>query len=201
MKNLLEAPFLYHLYQLIGGFEGGRKKMLQEVFSQYPKLVNVYDIGCGPGHISRFFPKNISYIGFDTNEVYINYAKQNFHQFGQFLCEPFSGSVARIYGQSDLIVMNGLLHHLDDESALDVLRQAKECLSKDGVVFTLDGCYTEKQNYISKFLLDHDRGEFVRNFEEYNNIFCSVFNKADIKLRSDLSLFPYTFITMLGVKN
>lgn len=199
MKNILKAAELYHIYQVAGGFFGARVKAFND-YLDFEKVHRIFDIGCGPGHIVRHIPKHIDYIGFDTAEEYIGYANKKFKGNRKFLCENFDKSTVDKYGQPDLILMNGVLHHMDDLTACAVLSDAAQVLPDHGTFFSLDGCFTENQNFISHYLLKHDRGEFVRTPDEYKKLVKSAFSTANIAIRSDLSWIPYTFAIVTASK-
>ena len=67
-------------------------------------------------------------------------------------------------------MMNGVLHHIADEELRETLANVRDALKSDGILFTLDGCYREGQSRIAKWLLDNDRGEFVRNRDGYDQV-------------------------------
>ena len=76
---------------------------------------------------------------------------------------------------------------------------ATSCRS-DGVLFTLDGCYREGQSRIAKWLLDNDRGEFVRDRDGYDQVLRRAFGKVKLAIRDDYSRVPYTFIIGVSQK-
>ena len=193
MKNILNNPKIYQAYQVLGGFHAARIK----AFNQYVDLNNVkriFDIGCGPGHFSETISKDIDYIGFDTDQNYIDYANKHFGGSARFFNRIFDKTAIREFGNPDLIIMNGVLHHLNDETFKIIASDAAASLNKNGILYTLDGCYTDNQNIITKFLLDNDRGGFVRNSSEYNSLLKESFNTIESDIRNDLSILPYTFI-------
>jgi SAM-dependent methyltransferase len=197
MKSILASPFLYHAYQVLGGFFNARVIILNDLLKRNKNIKTVIDIGCGPGHISTIFEK-IDYMGFDTNKAYINYANNRFNEYGKFYCEEFNDNLVENINKVDLIMLNGLLHHLDDKYAIELLKTASKALKEDGILVTLDGVYHKNQSKFAKYLLDNDRGKHVRTEEKYRLLMDTAFSTLNIDVREDLSRLPYTFIIMYG---
>jgi SAM-dependent methyltransferase len=174
MKALLSHPALYQAYQNAGGFFGARVKAIADYLTLRPGM-RVIDIGCGPGHILRHLPEDIEYTGFDIDEAYIAYARRSFGHLGTFHCRHFDAAAAREFAGADVVMMNGVL-------------------------FTLDGCYREGQSRIAKWLLDNDRGEFVRDRDGYDQVLRRAFGKVNLAIRDDYSRVPYTFIIGVSQK-
>jgi hypothetical protein len=66
------------------------------------------------------------------------------------------------------VMMNGLLHHLDDADAIELL---KMCAATDAVqrVVTNDTVYLPGEP-LNNIMARLDRGRFVRNIEGYRNL-------------------------------
>ena len=199
MKALLNHPALYQAYQNAGGFFGARVKAITDYLTLRPGM-NVIDIGCGPGYILRHLPPDINYIGFDIDQAYIDHARRSFGHLGKFLCRYFDAAAAREFAGADVVMMNGVLHHIADDELRGTLTNVRDVLKSDGVLFTLDGCYREGQSRIAKWLLDNDRGEFIRNRDGYDHLLSGAFAKVDIAIRDDYSRVPYTFIIGISRK-
>ena len=177
MKAILNHPALYQAYQNAGGFFGARIKAIADYLTLRPGM-RVIDIGCGPGHILRHLPDGIEYTGFDIDEAYIAYARRSFGHLGTFHCRHFDAAAAREFAGADVVMMNGVLHHIADDGLQATLADIRDVLRSDGVLFTLDGCYREGQSRIAKWLLDNDRGEFVRDRDGYDQVLRRAFGKV-----------------------
>jgi SAM-dependent methyltransferase len=199
MKAILSHPAIYQAYQNAGGFFGARVKAIADYLTLRPGM-RVIDIGCGPGHILRHLPDGIEYTGFDIDEAYIAYAQRAFGHLGTFHCRHFDAAAAREFAGADVVMMNGVLHHIADNDLQATLSDIRDVLKNDGVLFTLDGCYREGQSRIAKWLLDNDRGEFVRDRDGYDQVLRRAFGKVDLAIRDDYSRVPYTFIIGISKK-
>ena len=182
MKAILSHPALYQAYQNAGGFFGARIKAIADYLTLRPGM-RVIDIGCGPGHILRHLPEGIDYTGFDIDEAYIAYARRSFGHLGTFHCRHFDATAAREFAGADVVMMNGVLHHIADDGLQATLADIRDVLRSDGVLFTLDGCYREGKSRIAKWLLDNDRGEFVRDRDGYDQVLRRAFGKVNLAIR------------------
>ena len=195
--HLLEAPQLYHLYQSLGGFLSARRKSLQQ-YVELSGVKRIFDIGCGPGHTVQYLPEGIDYIGFDTDRRYIEFATAKFGNRGKFLARHFDSTAANEFGRPDLIMMNGVLHHLDDQTAIEVLTNCSAALSSGGMFYALDPCLVPGQNPIARRLILGDRGKFVRTKEGYEALVRDAFARSEVIIRDDLAFAPYTFSITRG---
>jgi SAM-dependent methyltransferase len=199
MRAILNHPALYQAYQNAGGFFGARIKAISDYLTLRPGM-RVIDIGCGPGYVLRHLPVGIDYIGFDIDRSYIDHARRSFGHLGTFHCRYFDADAAREFAGADVVMMNGVLHHISDHELSETLTHVRDALKDDGVLFTLDGCYREGQSRIAKWLLDNDRGEFVRDQDGYDQALSGVFGNVRFAIRDDYSRVPYTFIIGLSRK-
>lgn len=199
MKGLLNSPSLYQAFQQAGGFFGARAKAIADYLPIHPNM-RVIDIGCGPGHILRYLPREIEYIGFDIDGSYITHAKKAFGSRGTFHSRYFDAAAANEFAPADIVMMNGVVHHIPDGELKTTLKNAYDALKNGGVLFTLDGCYSEGQSRFTKWLLNNDRGHFVRDRNGYVRALESIFESVDVIIRDDYSRVPYTFAIGVSVK-
>src|SRR5205823_7002829 len=90
----------------------------------------------------------------------------------------------------------GVLHHLDDKEAIDLFQVARAALKPGGKLITFDGCFCEGQSRIARYLLERDRGKFVRTAEAYVALARKAFENVEVTLRHDLLRLPYSHIIM-----
>lgn len=200
MKHLLSHPMMYQLYQELGGFFHARIAAIRDYLPMAPGT-RVIDIGCGPGHIVRHLPSGVDYVGLDIDPAIITYANAHFGQRGRFECRFFDAVAARELGPADVVMMNGVMHHIPDAALVEMLLHVREALGPDGVLFTLDGCYVPGQSRLDRWLLDNDRGAHVRDEGGYRSVLASVFAQVDMHIRDDYARLPYTFALGLARKH
>ncbi len=195
MKWLLNHPSLYMFYQTIIGAKRARRRCVE----QYVRPVagqRVLDVGCGPGYVIEYLPQ-VDYVGLDIDAQYIEYAQRRYGDAGEFHCVELTDQNADSFGEFDVVMLNGVVHHLDDQQTVDLLKLLRSCLTPGGRVVTLDGCYRDKMSPISRYLLRHDRGEHVRTEDQYVSLAKQAFPELDVHLHDDLFFIPYDLIIMV----
>jgi SAM-dependent methyltransferase len=127
----------------------------------------VLDVGCGPGTNSLFF-EDKDYLGLDINESYIKQARRRFDR-------PFEVADVCTYeaepeNRFDFILLNSLLHHIDDQHTDRILQQLSKQLTSDGHVHILDLVLPAERS-IARSLALSDRGDHPRPLKDWQPIF------------------------------
>lgn len=200
MKQVLKHPAIYQLYQELGGFFGARVKAIRQ-YLPIQSGARIIDIGCGPGYIVRHLPQDIDYIGLDIDEPSIAYARARFGNRARFDTRFFDAAAVDDLGPVDIVMMNGVMHHIGDDDLAATLGHVKAALKPGGVLFTLDGAYVPGQSRIDKWLLDNDRGVHVRDAAGYRALLDGTFGDVAMHVRNDLSRLPYTFAIGIARKS
>ncbi|MEW6675094.1 MAG: class I SAM-dependent methyltransferase [Nitrospirota bacterium] len=195
IPNILINAGIYRLSQYIIGAKKARSFYVRKYIC--PRIGDkVLDIGCGIGDILEFLPHDVEYTGFDINQKYINYAIKKYSDRGSFLCKKVSKDAINSLSTFDIVMANGVLHHLTDDEAIELFKLAKTALKPSGRLITLDGCYTKEQSLLARFILSIDRGKHVRSQKDYLKLASKVFPNIKIDIRDDLLTIPYTHIIM-----
>lgn len=155
----------------------------------------VLDIGCGPGDILGYFP-SVNYIGFDTNAEYIQAARKRFGQRGSFHQQAITRELVGSFSNCDLVMANGLLHHLGDNECLALFELAHAALKNGGRLITLDGVFAPHQSRLARYLVSRDRGRFVRTEREYVALGQQVFANIKPHILNGQLRIPYTHLVM-----
>jgi SAM-dependent methyltransferase len=187
--DILDIPKIYNGLQMIVGAMRAREIVIRE-YLQPKSDDRILDIGCGTGYIINYLP-NCRYVGFDINAVYINYAKKKYRLRGEFHCNYATKELLKGYGVFDCVMMNGLIHHLDDSESVDMLSLAKSVLKYGGIIVGIDGCYKDDLGSFGRWMLNNDRGKFVRDKSGYESVLLKVFKDTYSEIREDLFLVPY----------
>jgi len=193
MKKILNSPTVYHAFQRAGGFFSARTKAIHQ-YLDLQKEQRIVDIGCGPGHIVAELPEGVVYYGFDVDEGYIRFANEHFGTLGRFYCRLFDEAAAADFGPADVVMMNGVLHHLDDATLSATIETVSKALRPEGIFFALDGVYAPDQSAVAKWLLNNDRGKFVRTESGYRKLLTKSFAACEFYVHNDLTRLPYSLI-------
>lgn len=199
LRDILAVPQVYQAFQKSGGFFGARLKTMQRYLS-IAENARIVDVGCGPGYLREYLPNSCQYTGFDTDERYIARARAAQRPQDQYHCRIFDEAAAADVAPVDIIMMNGLLHHLTDDEARHLLIASVSALSDGGRIFTLDGCYRPGQSLFRRKILDWDRGKYVRTAEQYMALFPPAEVSLTIHVDEDLSWISYTFLSIVATK-
>lgn len=179
---------------LIGG-EDVLERYAQN-YIRYKPGYRILDLGCGPACILQHL-HDVEYVGLDFEEKYIAAAKAKYGNRGSFFQRDVMTIQEGEFTNFDVVLATGLLHHLDDEVALGVLRAARMALRPGGRLLTYDGCFLPtKQHPIDKWVLSNDRGKYVRKLDQYLNLANQHFDDVTPHIRQDLLKIPYTLLIM-----
>jgi SAM-dependent methyltransferase len=165
--RILGHPFVYHhVRPLVVGIDYTPQYEALDAQSDD----RILDIGCGGGDALRYLGSFETYHGFDTDEVAIAFANQrpeaalpNVH-FETAMVSPTTLEDIR----PTRVMMNGLLHHLDDQAAVELLMMCGAANTVERIV-TNDTVYLEGEP-LNNLMARLDRGRFVRRIEGYRDL-------------------------------
>ncbi|MGY8669183.1 class I SAM-dependent methyltransferase [Bradyrhizobium sp. UFLA05-109] len=199
MKELLWFPTVYQAFQNVGGFSDARAKSIAE-YLPLKSGDRLIDIGCGPGYLIKHLPNGIKYTGFDINQCYIDHARKKFSDRGTFECRPFDETVAKEFAGADYVTMTGVMSYIADDNLIPLLRNIRTALRPGAMLFVLESCYRPGQSAFVKWMLDNERGDYVRNEEGYRGILSNIFEEVRTIVHEDYARVPYTFVVGLATK-
>ncbi len=193
IRSILGFPIIYWLFgRLIGSGKSGA--MLLDYLR--PKAGDkILDIGCGPADILEYLPE-VEYIGLDIDQNYIDAAQKKFGGRARFICAGIRGGAVTETSAFDIVLAKGVLHHLDDDEAVEMFRLAQKALKPSGRLITMDGCRVEGRLQLEYYLLANDRGRYVRTREESYALAAKVFPNVRTNIHHDLLRIPYTHLIM-----
>ena len=168
LREVLDHPAVYRLWQ--APFARAKLRPLLS-HNDLGGVRRVLDVGCGPGTNAALFT-HCDYLGLDLNERYIEYARSRYHR-------PFAAVDVRTYvapaeEKFDFVLLNSLLHHLDDRSVRHILLQVREQLVPGGCVHILDLVLPARRS-VARWLALADRGDYPRPLERWQELFAAVF--------------------------
>ena len=190
---ILSNPAVYSAFQNLMGAHQGRLRFVEN-FIRPSTGMKVLDVGCGPADILDYLP-NVDYWGYDISEAYIKRADARYGKRGKFHCQELQPADLGQMPSFDVVLAIGLLHHLDDAPAKNVLNLAWQALAPGGRLLTVDPCLDKTQNAIARFLVKNDRGQNVRTREEYTALANSVFDSPRVEVQHQ-KWIPYTHCFM-----
>ena len=193
MKFILSHPLAYRLFNSL--ISGNAPSIFVNNYLKPCIKDNILDIGSGTADIISYLPQ-VNYVGIDLSPQYIDYAKKRYGSKATFICGDIVDINSGDFSSFDIVLAQGVLHHLDDNKALSLLKLAKSAIKANGRFLSVDGCFIEGQSRITRFILSNDRGNYVRTKEQYIQLASQVFTKVNVHIRSDLLRIPYTHIIM-----
>jgi SAM-dependent methyltransferase len=193
VKSVLAFPASYRFAIGVFGNRTNRQWFVDQVLraSKGDKLV---DIGCGPAEILRRLPR-LEYIGCDVNESYLAAARKEHGDRAVFItgrCEDWQRDVRT--HRADLVLANGVLHHVDDDELRRILEFARSILKPGGRFVFYEPCYLLWQSRRSVFFMSQDRGQHIRKEQEWKDLVGQVFAHVTTNIVTGVNRLGYTCI-------
>ncbi len=192
MREILKYPFVYNLYQNLVGCRGFLKNYVETFIK--PKLsegnANILDFGCGTANIAEFIPKYVSYTGIDASNKYIKYDSKKYPNYN-FLCK-YANDDINLNKKYNLIMSEALLSALSDEEAEKMFCTMKAHAAKDCKIVLSDMHYALSNSKFENFLLNHERGHYVRNKEQFADLISRHFKIDKVTVLKKVYRIPYS---------
>ena len=196
LHRVLNRAGVYGALQRLLLRSGSRERYVCEFVRPFPGC-RILDIGCGPADILEYLPQNLgAYAGFDMNPGYIEAAQRRWGGRGSFRCEKVEAATIGERGAHDIVLANGIVHHLDDAEAARLFEVAQLALKPGGRLVTYDNVYVEGQHWFARWLIGRDRGKAVRTRAAYEALARASFPRVDSAILHDTLRVPYTILVM-----
>jgi SAM-dependent methyltransferase len=194
IKGVLSRVHAYIALQRVVGADRLRHRCIEEL--DLSPRETVVDVGCGPAYYLDRLPQPVTYVGFDTEQRYIDWARKRWGDFATFHCEPFhAGHVAELR-PVDAVLLLGILHHLSDAEARELLAHTARVLAPTGRVIALDTCFEPSQSRISRWMADNDRGDHVRETSAFADLAKPLFGSVEGEVLAGLTRVPGSYWMM-----
>ncbi len=163
IEVLLSNPLVYKLHA--SGVDRPKLAAIRKICSDYSGL-KVLDLGCGPGNTAGIFA-GADYTGIDINERYIAAARKSYPGW-KFI----AGDVNRIeWGRGfDIILINSLLHHLNDDEVSNIMLTAVAALKPKGRIIIQEPLIPGKDEWYYRLMMRLDRGNNFRSLPSWKEI-------------------------------
>lgn len=200
--RLLFFPGVYATFQNLVGNKSFRDKWVRDHVKPQPHQ-RILDIGCGTGDILevlKAYQPQVQYVGVDISATYIETARTRFGNGGTFMCGYLDETMLQKLGMFDIVLMQGLLHHITDAEAIGFIRLLAGALREQGCILTADACFHAEQGFMDRWLVSKDRGMHVRTPEQYNSLLRPAFRLHKSAVAKRMLRIPYSFCMMEGRK-
>jgi len=196
LRKFLTRSVIYEFTQSALNRPSTHLKRLQSHFPGLPSGgLRVLDIGAGPAVFLAQYRSvaEFDYVAIDPSPKYIATAERRYRGEGIFLCGTTASVDGESLGSFDLIIADGVLHHVDDAEALALIRFAKERLLPTGSFVTYDPTVIPGQRRIASLLKRMDRGARIRQPSEYRALLEQAFRPECIQseIQHDRLRVPY----------
>ncbi len=196
---MLSMPALYRAAQKLIGSDNAGERFVSERLRVEPGQ-RILDMGCGPGLLLDRL-EAVDYVGFDPSTAYISAAVERVGDRGEFIAGQASDISERDFAPFDVAVARGVLHHLDDEQALELLELAADSLVPGGKFVSIDPCLVDDQRFISRQLVIRDRGATARSPQAYKALIAQYFDTIDAAHHDDYLRVPYDHASFVATNN
>ena len=125
---------------------------------------------------------DVDYTGIDINDGYIADARRRHRR--DFRVADVTRLTPGTIEPADMVLVNSLLHHLDDEETHRTLSSLPQLVTADGMVHILDLVLPDELSP-ARARAKLDRGRYPRRVDDWRSIFSSHFHEQIFE--------PYTF--------
>ena len=190
-ESVLARPSVFGSYQAAIGAPECHRTFIQQYVRPEPGQ-RVLDVGCGTGASVKFIPTGVDYVGFDIEPRYIAAAQATYGARGTFVCSDLS-AVRLDAGTIDTAFAFGVLHHLSDDTIVELAALLRHVLRPGGVFVSIDPCWVPSQGVTANVMMRFDRGRHIRTEQGYRTALHAV-GAATTEVRLDLLNIRYGMV-------
>lgn len=128
----------------------------------------VIDVGCGPGLLVPTVVRHgFEYLGVDPDLAMVRHCQQHFRDPNVKFLIGTSAAVSSVIEDRDIVVLNGVVHHTDDQEFTTLLKTLSSCRA---IIISDHWRQSGQIPALTCWLQDHDRGRFVREYTTFENL-------------------------------
>lgn len=170
IESVMKVPLAYRLWQ--APFAAAKFAPV-EASNDLSQVGSVLDIGCGPGtNAARF--AHADYLGIDYESAYIERARAR-HP-GRFICADAVEFTRETEQRFEIVLINSLLHHLDDDQTKELFAAGARVLAPGGQIHVLELVLPDRPS-VARALARLDRGDFARSPGRWRELFVASFEQ------------------------
>lgn len=170
VNAVLRHPVMFELQQrLSNDYERVREELASELAGDG---LRVLDVGCSTGACAGAVVdmERHDYVGVDVDAGYVEMARKR-HPKGRFFAMD-ARHMQFPERSFDRVLFVGVLHHMDDALAREILADVHRVLRDDGRVLVAEPIFSRGRP-LSTLFLTFDRGRHIRDVAGYRGLFGS----------------------------
>lgn len=178
LRSVLTVPRVYEVTQAALYRRSAHEERVRALFPGLGSSIRrVLDVGSGPAAFLAQYGRfaAFEYVALDPSAAYIAKAEQRFPGRGRYLVGTTDTVDAESLGTFDLIVCDGVLHHVSDAEAVAIARFARDRLAPGGRFVTFDPVRVPGQHPVAALLMRMDRGARIRTEDAYHALLSEAF--------------------------
>ena len=165
--RLAQHPLSFHYLRKLPEFGYSATKTRLRVLLERLSPQRVLDAGCGTGEFAHLF-NPAGYVGIDIHAGYVRLARRmnSSHHFESADFITWEGRGERF----DLVLINGVLHHLGDPDARALLETALHHTAPGGSLLLVEDVRLPNEPFGTELIHWLDEGEFIRTPEAWREL-------------------------------
>ena len=166
LRAALSNPRAWHFLRKLPEFDYRRtKERIQCILGDGGGTV--LDLGCGTGEYAPLFSAKW-YVGLDLSPPFVRYASTRLRGFAFLVGDgerlPFRDD------RFDRVLVNGVIHHMDNDSADRLLGEVSRVARPSGAVLIIEDVPSSAVNLPGRLMHAIDQGDHIRTAEAYREL-------------------------------